>query len=689
MAQSSVDGEMQYPVPAARSNTPDSGQNNEHEPKPEPAVPVLAEPRPVTPSMTPSNGVVESSLLQGRLSAQSPRPIHGHSGLMGTPSNKMLYMYHNGSGQRSDIHNEPGLPSFVNSEPIGLGAHYPQSSAGRHSLLVSPQYSQDIRADSPDFFYSQRLNRGATMQASIQSPPQTGEVYGPSGVSNSPGYFGYSNATYQQVIGGQNVPQVLYFVDNNGAAASSGHQHIDQRQLLSPSNNITTALGNSIIQRNTGSPQPQLSYMLQEANSFVIPKQRTPSSGDQFYVDMRPPSPSMFAQHSASPILVPRQNTPVNGGDPLLSLAPAAAQGLCALLANARARLSGAEDVKFSGNPREQAMTLNKAEVERFLEDKKTGISSNTDRKSASVRKSLGKSGGGPDSREKLFKCHWEGCEKGYKRREHLNRHIRSHTGERPYVCRVSDCRKAFTRSDNLINHYRVHQLRNEVDPELTVKQLSQLVAIMPSHTHQKLALAAQHHHPYASAGMINAAAAVAAQQLAPLTSSNRQNSSSPQLAGLSIYSNDYLANQAGSMRYHYFDNNSKLQQALPLPGDYFANQYLYNSPPAFRGGSPLLSMPKLGVNEKDALASTPPASLPPRTEVSVSEAEKNSSLSGTSNEASNTASATATSAPLAKSLEDRVSHHFPTPVASPILANASLSKHDQLVATTKESTSL
>ncbi|OSX56645.1 hypothetical protein POSPLADRAFT_1186464, partial [Postia placenta MAD-698-R-SB12] len=57
--------------------------------------------------------------------------------------------------------------------------------------------------------------------------------------------------------------------------------------------------------------------------------------------------------------------------------------------------------------------------------------------------------------RSKAFVCPLFSCGRMFKRMEHLKRHLRTHTLERPYQC--EHCKKRFSRSDNLNQHYRTH----------------------------------------------------------------------------------------------------------------------------------------------------------------------------------------------------------------------------------------
>ncbi|ORY87872.1 hypothetical protein BCR37DRAFT_340375, partial [Protomyces lactucae-debilis] len=61
-----------------------------------------------------------------------------------------------------------------------------------------------------------------------------------------------------------------------------------------------------------------------------------------------------------------------------------------------------------------------------------------------------------PYPHARQFPCPKPDCGRGFRRLEHLKRHVRTHTHERPFLCPV--CFKKFSRSDNLAQHRRTHE---------------------------------------------------------------------------------------------------------------------------------------------------------------------------------------------------------------------------------------
>eukprot|EP00026_Physarum_polycephalum_P003535 Phypoly_transcript_03548.p1 GENE.Phypoly_transcript_03548~~Phypoly_transcript_03548.p1 ORF type:complete len:588 (+),score=107.17 Phypoly_transcript_03548:215-1978(+) len=61
-------------------------------------------------------------------------------------------------------------------------------------------------------------------------------------------------------------------------------------------------------------------------------------------------------------------------------------------------------------------------------------------------------------SGDRPYKCTFEGCGKGFARNYDLKVHMRSHTGEKPYRCTFMGCERTFTRSSDLRLHERIHK---------------------------------------------------------------------------------------------------------------------------------------------------------------------------------------------------------------------------------------
>ena len=63
--------------------------------------------------------------------------------------------------------------------------------------------------------------------------------------------------------------------------------------------------------------------------------------------------------------------------------------------------------------------------------------------------------GGGGGGGGGKFAC--QDCEKSFKKPSDLERHIRTHTGERPFACNVAGCGKSFSLKSTLGDHLKVH----------------------------------------------------------------------------------------------------------------------------------------------------------------------------------------------------------------------------------------
>ena len=56
---------------------------------------------------------------------------------------------------------------------------------------------------------------------------------------------------------------------------------------------------------------------------------------------------------------------------------------------------------------------------------------------------------------ERPYACPVESCDRRFSRSDELTRHIRIHTGQKPFQCRI--CMRNFSRSDHLTTHIRTH----------------------------------------------------------------------------------------------------------------------------------------------------------------------------------------------------------------------------------------
>ncbi|PGH15778.1 hypothetical protein AJ79_02158 [Helicocarpus griseus UAMH5409] len=133
---------------------------------------------------------------------------------------------------------------------------------------------------------------------------------------------------------------------------------------------------------------------------------------------------------------------------------------------------------------------------------------------------------------QKSHSCPIPSCGRLFKRLEHLKRHVRTHTQERPYPCPY--CNRAFSRSDNLAQHRRIHE----------AQQNGQQVTSFSDEDHEQ----EQEEQEFGSLGEDSSPSSEPSHAVNSNSNSNHNSNSNSNTNSNSDHSNDYMSSGVVNM---------------------------------------------------------------------------------------------------------------------------------------------
>ncbi|KAL1918942.1 uncharacterized protein VTP21DRAFT_2323 [Calcarisporiella thermophila] len=107
---------------------------------------------------------------------------------------------------------------------------------------------------------------------------------------------------------------------------------------------------------------------------------------------------------------------------------------------------------------------------------------------------------------ERPYHCAWPGCGKQFIQRSGLTVHLRTHTGERPHLCQYEGCGRAFSDSSSLARHRRTHFGKKQHGCPICQRQFTRRATLLRHLEQHQQEQEQRHLHPHQSGveGMVD-----------------------------------------------------------------------------------------------------------------------------------------------------------------------------------------